>query len=614
MNRVKLTILLAAGVIFTLSLCAESVSDSLIYSKQEVMIPMRDGIRLFTIIYTPVKINESLPFLIYRTPYGASKKVSPDMMAYTHDMAGEGYIFVFQDIRGRYRSEGTFALQDLYRENKKANTSDESTDAYDTIEWLLNNIPGNNGKAGIYGVSAVGSTALLAAIEPHPALKAVSEQAAGFVSLFTVDDFYHNGAFRLSYSFEYAYYVENEKENALFPFDKYDTYDWYLNLGPLSNVNKKYFHDRLPSWNNYAHHQTLDDFWKKQSLVYHLRGSTVPVLHVAGWWDQEDFCGPLIAYETLEEKDNNNVNFIAIGPWNHGGWESGSGESLGDIDFGTPTGDYFRHDIQAPFFAWYLKGKGNGHFSEAVTFQTGSNKWMSYDKWPPLDKIIIKNLFLAGKGKLSFHSPADSSAFDTYISDPSHPVPYRPRPVESTYGQGSRWYTWLLEDQRFVDNRPDVASWQSDVLKGDVEVTGNILAVVYASTSGTDADWIVKLIDVYPEVCSDKPKMGGYQLMVANDVLRGRFRNGFTDPELVKPGEVNEYKIDLHAINHVFKAGHKIMVQIQSSWFPIISLNPQKYVPNIFDALEDDFITTNQKIYRSAKYPSHIVLPLMENK
>jgi putative CocE/NonD family hydrolase len=614
MKLIKLTILILPGLLCTLLSGAEIINDSLTYSKNEVMIPMRDGTKLFTVIYTPEKAEGALPFLIYRTPYGASKMVSPEKITYIRDMAIEGYIFVFQDIRGRYRSEGTFALQDLYRENKEGNTTDESTDAFDTIEWLLKKIPGNNGKAGIYGVSAVGSTALLAAIGPHPALKAVSEQAAGFVNLFVVDDFYHNGAFRLSYSFEYAYYVENEKENALFPFDKYDTYDWYLNLGPLSNVNKNYFHDRLPSWNNYANHQTLDDFWKRQSLVYHLSGLKVPLLHVAGWWDQEDFCGPLLAYEALEKNDINSLNFIAIGPWNHGGWQSGTGESLGNIDFGTPTGEYFRHDIQAPFFAWYLKGKGNGHFPEAVTFQTGSNKWMSYEKWPPVEKTVNRNIYLHAKGALSFDPPEESDSFDTFLSDPDHPVPYRPRPIESTYGQGSRWFTWLVEDQRFVNNRPDVASWESAPLKKDVEVTGNIEAVIFASTSGTDADWIVKLIDVYPEVTPEKPRMGGYQLMIANDVLRGRFCYSFTDPEPVKPGEVNEYTIDLHSINHVFKTGHKIMVQVQSSWFPIISLNPQKYIPNIFDAKEEDFITANQKIFRSAGYPSHIVLPLIENK
>jgi hypothetical protein len=527
-------------------------------------------------------------------------------------MAREGYIFVFQDLRGRYKSEGRFHLQDLYIKNKNAATTDESTDAYDTIEWLLKNIPGSNGKAGIYGVSAVGATTLLATIDPHPALKAASEQAAGFVNLFMVDDFYHNGAFRLSYSFEYAYYVENAKENSLYPFDKYDTYEWYLKLGPLSNVNKEYFHGQLGSWNNFESHNTLDDFWQNQSLVHYLDTPKLPILHVAGYWDQEDFCGPLIAYDVLERNDRKGENFIIIGPWNHGGWEKGKGESLGNISFGRPTAEEFRRDIQAPFFAFYLKGKGRGNFPEAVTFQTGSNTWVNYDDWPPVSLTINKNLYFRPEGKLSFESPVEHEASDTYLSDPYHPVPYRQRPIESTYGPGSRWYTWLLEDQRFVHNRPDVLSWESETLTQDLTVTGNLQADLFASTTGTDADWIVKLIDVYPEVYIEKPVMGGYQLMVANDVLRGRFRHGFSKPEPVKPDEVNEYRIDLHAINHVFKKGHKIMVQVQSTWFPIIDRNPQKYIPNIFEAKESDFITASHHIYRSAKYPSHIVLPVVE--
>jgi uncharacterized protein len=598
--------------LWTFNLIAQESPDTLPYSRQEVMIPMRDSISLFTVIYTPKDVKEALPFLLLRTPYGVSSKPSPNKTQYVSDMAREEYIFVYQDIRGRYKSEGKFKLQDLYVENKSSAMTDESTDAYDSIEWLLKNIANNNGKVGMYGVSAVGSTALIGTIDPHPALKAASEQAAGFVDLFKIDDFYHNGAFRLSYSFDYAYYVDFAKEKSLFPFDKYDTYEWYLNLGPLSNVNKNYFHDKLSSWNNYATHPNFDDFWKKQSLVYHLSVPNVPILHVAGWWDQEDFCGPLKAYETLEKNDKDNKNFIVIGPWNHGGWQNGSGESLGSINFGSHTGEKFRKEIQALFFAYYLKGKGNGHFSEAMTFQTGSNIWKSYDIWPPINITRIKNLYLRSNGKLSFDIPNENEAFDEYLSDPSHPVPYRSRPIETTYGPGSRWDTWLVEDQRFVHNRPDVGSWETDVINEDIEITGNLMADIFASTSGTDADWVVKLIDVYPEIYPDNPKMAGYQLMIANDVLRGRFRNSFSNPESVKPNEINEYKIDLHAINHIFMKGHKIMIQIQSTWFPIIDRNPQKYVTNIFEAKETDFIISQQRIYRSLKYPSHITLPVVE--
>jgi putative CocE/NonD family hydrolase len=454
---------------------------------------------------------------------------------------------------------------------------------------------------------------MMGTIDPHPALKAASEQATPS-DMYLGDDFHHNGAFRLSYSFEYAYYTEYSKENSLFPFDRYDTYDWYLDLGPLSNVNKKYFHGKLPTWNDFIRHPNYDDFWKKQSMTYRLTSPTVPLMHVAGWWDQEDFYGPQKAYEFLEKTDKAKMNFIVFGPWNHGGWSNGTGESLGNINFSSPTGSTFRKDIQAPFFRYYLKGEGEGKFPEAMTFQTGSNVWKQYDQWPPVRMTINKNLFTNQDGKLSFDAPKEENVYDEYLSDPARPVPYRPRPVEMTYGPGSRWYTWLLADQRFVGNRPDVLSWETDVLDHDLEVTGNIMADLFASTSGTDADWIVKLIDVYPEGYTEKQSLSGYQLMIANEVFRGRFRKSFSEPEALKPDEVNEYKIDLHSINHVFKKGHRIMVQVQSTWFPVIDRNPQKFVPNIFEATEADFIKATQRVYRSNKFPTHIILPVVEKK
>jgi putative CocE/NonD family hydrolase len=336
-------------------------------------------------------------------------------------------------------------------------------------------------------------------------------------------------------------------------------------------------------------------------------------MNVAGWWDQEDFYGPLKTYEVLEKKDNRNRNYIVIGPWNHGGWAGGPGNKLGNIEFGTPTGSYFRKDIQASWFAYHLKDKGDGKFAEAIIFQTGENKWKTYDSWPP-KQAIKKNIYFHPGGRLSFEKPfdGDQNTFDSYISDPSHPVPYRPRPVEQTYGRGSRWRTWLLEDQRFVHDRQDVLSWQTDILENDITVTGNLLADLFASTSGSDADWVVKLIDVYPPEFPSDIKMGGYQLMVANDVLRGRYRKSFEKPSAVIPGKVENYKIDLHSIDHVFKKGHRIMVQVQSTWFPIIDRNPQKYVPNIFEAKESDFIKATHKIFRSSGFPSHIQLSVIE--
>jgi uncharacterized protein len=592
-------------------LTAQEKKDTLAYSRQEFMIPMRDGVKLYSVIFTPENVKEPLPLLFNRTPYGVSWITSPNQMDRTSELAQEGYIFVFQDIRGLNRSEGKFTLQHamVMRDTNKPNDTDESTDAYDAIDWLIKNIPGNNGKVGMYGSSADARTTMMGTIESHPALKAASEHATPS-DQFIGDDFHHNGAFRLSAGFENSFFLEYSNENTRFPFDKYDTYEWYLYLGPLSNVNEKYFHKEIPSWNDYILHPTYDDFWKKQSFVYMLKNQTVPILHIAGWWDQEDFYGPLKAYEVLEKNDRVNQNFIVIGPWNHGGWRYGKGDKLSKFNFGSPASEKFRKEIQAPFFAYYLKGKGTGEFPEATTFQTGSNIWKTYDKWPPIKNVQTRNLYLKPESKLSFDIPKESQVetFDEYLSDPKHPVPYRNRPI--VYGSG--WSTWLLEDQRFVHNRPDVESWATDTLSEDIEVTGSILADIFASTSGTDADWIVKLIDIYPEIYPEDPEMRGYQLMIASDVLRGRFRNSFSNPEPVKPDEINEYKIDLHAINHVFKKGHKIMVQIQSTWFPVFDRNPQKFVPNIFEAKETDFISAHQKIYRSLKYPSHIVLPVIE--
>jgi putative CocE/NonD family hydrolase len=603
-------------IIFTLFSAAAQCQPSAPsdkYDRKEVMITMRDGVQLHTLVFTPKNQAEALPFLLLRTPYGVNGNPSPEKSVYVKDMAEEGYIFVYQDIRGRNLSGGKFEMQRFTRNKKDPKAIDESTDTYDTIDWLLQNIKNNNGKAGMYGISYSGWTTVMGAIDPHPALVAVSEQATP-ADMFLGDDFHHNGAFRLSYGFEYAFMEEASKTDTLFPFDTYDTYDWYLKLGPLSNVNKKYFFNKLPSWNDFVNHPNYDEFWYKQSLPYRLDSPRVAIMNVAGWWDQEDFYGPQKAFETWEKKDTHHNNYIVIGPWNHGGWSRGSGMKLGNINFDSvATGVTFRKDIQARWFAYYLKGKGNGNFAKAITFQTGSNQWKEYESWPPKNALKTKLFFNAG-GKLSFDAPLakGEDLFDSYVSDPAHPVPYRSRPIEETYGPGSRWYTWLTEDQRFVQNRPDVLSWQTETLTDDITLTGAITAKLFAATSGSDADWVVKLIDVYPESYPKEPAMAGYEFMVANDVFRGRFRNSFEKPEPVVPGKVEAYNIDLHSLNHVFKKGHKIMVQVQSTWFPIIDRNPQKFVPNIFNAKEEDFIPATQKIYRSTRFPSNIELSLMK--
>ena len=567
---------------------------------------MRDGVRLYTVFWTPDGASEALPFLLLRTPYSAAKRSDPIRNSYTEDMARDGYIFVFQDIRGRYNSEGTFVMQRFPRDKTDPKAIDESTDTYDTFDWLLKIVPNNNGKAGMYGISYDGWTTVMGAIDPHPALKAVSEQASP-ADMFLGDDFHHNGAFRLSYGFEYAFMEEAAHTDTLFPFPTRDTYDWYLHLGSLSNVNPQYFHESLPTWNNFVAHPNYDAFWKKQALAVLLDSPRIPILNVAGWWDQEDFYGPITAYQTWEKNDRHGYNHLVAGPWNHGGWAHGAGDKLGNIDFDSPTGAYFRKEIQAKWFAWYLKGRGDGHFAKAILFETGSNKWITYDSWPPR-QAAKKHLYLRENGRLSFDAPpaGGDKPYDSYVSDPANPVPYRTRPVEETYSRGSRWYTWLTEDQRFVQGRPDVLSWMTEPLENDVTLTGSIVARLFAATTGSDADWVVKLIDVYPDKDPEHSRMNGYQFMIANDVLRGRFRESFEKPEPIVPGKVEEYTIDLHTQDHVFLKGHRIMVQVQSSWFPIIDRNPHTYIPNIFEAKETDFKAATQSIYRSPKFPSHL--------
>ena len=582
------------------------------FDKTEKMIAMRDGARLNTEIFAPKNATAPLPIIFLRTPYGIAGWGERSINGSLSKLAEEGYIFAFQDIRGRFKSEGQFVMDRPPRSSSDPEATDEGTDAYDTIDWLVKNVPGNNGRVGMTGGSYDALLAVMATLEPHPALKAVSEQATPS-DLFLGDDFFHNGAFRLSYGFEYAYQLETSRENENFKFDLYDTYDWYLRLGAIANVDAKYFHGKLPTWNNFVGHPNYDEFWRNKSLSRHLKSPTVPILHVAGWWDQEDFYGPLKAYELLEKADTSGLNYLVVGPWNHGGWDRREGDKLGNINFESATSRHYREKILSPWFAHFLKGEGGWSQPEAVTFQTGANKWMAYDSWPPrAPRVTERGLYFHTGGRLSFDPPRgdDAGAFDAYVSDPAHPVPYRPRPIEPTYNPsargGSRWYTWLLEDQRFVHRRPDVLSWETETLGEDVTLAGRIVAHLFASTSGTDSDWVVKLIDVYPEEYAKEPKMGGYQLIVASEILRGRFRRGFDKPEPARPNEVSEYVIDLHTSNHRFLKGHKIMVQVQSTWFPLYDRNPQKFVPNIFLAKDADYQKATQRVFRSKRHPSRV--------
>jgi putative CocE/NonD family hydrolase len=573
-----------------------------LFDKTEHMIPMRDGIKLHTVIFAPKDRTRPLPIMFTRTPYGVPDKITGG------ELADDGYIFAFQDIRGRFKSEGEFVMQRPPRNSAERGAIDESTDAYDSIGWMIKNVPGNNGRAGMMGVSYGGWLVTMALLDPHPALKAASEQATP-ADMFLGDDFHHNGAFRLSYGFEYAALLETAKEtNTNFAFDRADTYQWYLDLGVLSNVNEKYFHGKMPTWNDFVAHPSYDEFWQKQAFPRYINGSPkVPNLNVAGWWDQEDFYGPVKVYDLYEKSDPQHLNYLVAGPWNHGGWR-GEGSKLGDIPFDSNTAKYFRQHIEAPWFAFWLHDKGSRDFAEATVFQTGTNVWEKYDSWPPASARAT-NIYMRAGGSLSFDppGPGEPAAFAEYISDPAHPVPYRHRPVSPTY-PGGGWPAWLVEDQRFVDNRPDVLTWQTAPLKNDLKIAGDIVARIFASTSGSDSDWIVKLIDVYPD---DEPKLAGYELMIADEILRGRFRESFEHPAAITPGAVTPYAIDLHTNDHAFLKGHRIMVQIQSTWFPLYDRNPQTFVDNIFMAKASDYQKATQRIYHSPESASHIVLPVL---
>lgn len=598
-------------IILLLLVCCQlfaTAQNFTVYKKTTAMIPMRDGVKLFTSIYAPVNMSGQLPVIMERTPYGSPEidTINFSDIPYFAEMAKDGYIFVLQDIRGKFKSEGQMEMnRPMYHKNNP-NAIDESTDCYDAVSWLIKNVRGNNGKVGIRGISYPGWLALVASVDPHPALKAASEQATP-ADMFLGDDFHHNGAFRLSYGFEYAYLFEHEKEqNSNFPFPQYDLYDWYLQLGSLKNVNEKYFHRQLPTWNDFAAHPDYDAYWQKRSAFNYVLYPQIPMLHVGGYYDQEDLNGPQAMYSHMEKKDTFNRNYILLGPWNHGGWAGEKGDSLGKISFAGNTNLWFHHQEKA-WFDYWLKGIGDKKFKEANCFQTGSNQWKSYTAWPPKE-ASYKKLYAGADKKCSFDKPTINNGFVSYTSDPARPVPYRIQPIEATYSNGSRWFPWQVEDQRFVYSRPDVVSFTSDSLMNDLTVTGKINAHLFASTTGTDADWVVKLIDVYPAFDRSNLAMSQYQFPVTMEVMRGRFRKSFEKPEPLTPNKPEEFVIDLHQVNHTFKKGHRMMIQIQSSWFPVIDRNPQKYVSNIFEAKDTDFIKAEQHIY----FSTYIDMPVVK--
>jgi len=593
-----------------------------IFTLEEIMVPMRDGVRLQTVILRPADQTAPLPILFRRTPYGVPAQAPTEVPTNIKEFMQDGYILVVQNLRGRFKSEGDFKLSSSVDFSQAAN---ETTDAYDSIEWLVKHVPNNTGKVGMYGVSYDGLTTAMALLQPHPALKAISEQAAP-VDQWMNDDMHRYGALRESYAFEYSVLEEADKsKNTHFEFGTHDTYSWYLALGPLSNVNAKYLHEKIPYWNDIVAHPDYDGFWKQQAWIRQLHASTVPNLNVAGFWDQEDPWGPWRIFRHAAEHDPDHTNFIVAGPWNHGGWRGPKGDTLGLIALGHDTAREFRETIEAPFFRYYLHGRGEKPGWQASTFQTGSNSWRTYDAWPP-KSAMAKSLYLHADGLLSFDPPQTTGpGYREYESDPANPVPYRQRPISPTY-PGGDWSMWEVSDQRFVDGRPDVLTFVSAPLDRDLTVTGEVSADLFASTSGTDSDLVVKLIDVFPENQQTNqwsedsgPRPGefarslnGYELPIAMEVRRGRYNASYERPRALQPNTPIEWKIPLRDRDHVFLKGHRLMVQVQSTWFPLIDRNPQKFVPSITRAAAADYVKARQRVYCTPTKPSHIVLPVVK--
>lgn len=582
------------------------------YIKKEYRIEMRDGVKLFTSVYSPKDTSEKYPIILWRTPYSVGLYGEDNFTVFRRytwqHFIEEKYIIVFQDVRGRFMSEGDFVNMTPYIKEKKSKKDiDETTDTYDTVDWLIKNIPNNNGNVGLWGISYPGFYAAMAGIDLHPAVKAISPQAP-IANWFGNDDWHHNGALALAAAFSFFSVFGVQRDGLVqewpedFNFGTVDGYSFYLNLGPLQNVNKKYFKHEIPFWDSLMMHGTYDYFWKSKNSLPHFYNIKPAVLVVGGWFDAENLYGALHTYSSIEEKNPDNKNYLVMGPWIHGGWVRTDGFSLGDISFGYKTGKYYVKNIELPFFNYYLKGKGELDLPEAYVFETGSNKWQTYDSWPPENTKQV-SLYLNENHILSFEIAKSTDGFDEYISDPSKPVPFTneittdiPKP-------------YMVEDQRFAASRPDVLVYKTEALNDDITFSGDATADLFVSTTGTDADWVAKLIDVFPtdSVSSDSVVYSDYEMLVRGNILRGKFRESFEFPKPFTPGEVTNIKFDLMDINHTFKKGHRIMVQIQSSWFPLFDRNPQKFV-DIYNASEGDFQKARQRVYFSKKYPSRIIL------
>jgi uncharacterized protein len=581
------------------------------YTKNEYYVAMRDGKKLWTTVYAPRQKGIKYPILLMRTPYSCNpygKEVYPTNIRYKRLME-EGYIFVSQDVRGRWMSEGEFEDVRPFNPNKKtAQDIDEASDTYDTVEWLLKNTNENNGNVGVLGISYPGFYATMSILANHPAIKAVSPQAP-VTDWFKGDDFHHNGALCLmdAFSFYSGFGQPRPKPTTTrpksFEFPTNDNYKFFLELGVLSNVKKRYFGDSIKFWNDLMQHENYDEWWKARTPQPHLTNVKPAVMTVGGFFDAEDCYGPLRLYESIEKQNAGNAdNRLVMGPWFHGGWERSNGDFLGNVNFGQKTAEYYRNDIQVKFFDFYLKNKGEMNLSEATIFETGTNQWRFYDAWPPKN-AKPNTIFLDEKAGLSFVKPTINKSFDGYTSDPAKPVPY----TEDVHLDRTREY--VTDDQRFAARRPDVLVYQTDILQEDINFSGPIAADLYVSTTGTDADFIVKIIDVFPDdapqFANSKVEMSGYQMLVRGEIMRGKFRDGFEKQIPFKPNKVTNVKFQLPDVAHTFKKGHRLMIQIQSSWFPLMDRNPQQLL-NIHQARDFDYKKADIRIYHDAKYPSNI--------
>ncbi len=601
------------------------------YERSEAMIPMRDGVKLHAVILKPTDISAPLPILMQRTPYGVDGTSRASFFAQRPELAREGYIYVAEDIRGRYKSEGKFVMMRPLADHHDPKTIDESTDTFDTVAWLIKNVPGNNGRVGVVGTSYPGFLAMMAGIDPHPAVKAISPQAP-MIDVWIGDDFFHNGAFRQSYGYDYVMGLESTKTEIQVSYGNdrdgkpIDGFDYFLSRGNFAEDVKKSGSKVLLTWKLFLDHPAYDSAWSSRGVEYALNSVTVPTLTVGGYYDQEDMFGPQEEYAKLEPHDTNHENFLVLGPWRHDYWSSSS-QHLGNLDYGEPIGTEFRRQIEAKFFARYLKDEPKDEskhepgfdLDDTASFQTGSNTWKYYPHFPPKESRTTA-LYLGGAGMLSWSrskpeagSGTGTQAATSYVSDPSDPVPYRHRPIQPTYSNGSEWYNWLTEDQRFVTDRKDVAVWKLPVLTKDMTITGEVTADIFASTTGTDNDLVVKLIDEYPDDDADAT-MRGYQLLTNAEIFRGRYLAGYDKPTALSSGSVHEYKFSLHDVDHVFKAGHTVMVEIQSTWFPLYDRNPQTFVPNIMKAKPADYKTATITIYSGSGHDSAIEIPVVGAK